>query len=1295
MSNAPSRRRSRRAAVALPIALSLGAGMGAVAVPAAAEDAPAPLLHYTMDQIDGGVLADASGNGLDGALTGAAEIVDTGDGGSALRLPGGDGGGYVTIPRGALEGATDLTVSARVRWDGTGGAWQRIFDLGTDSTRYLFATPSNGDGDLRTALTISGGSGEATATGYGPLRAGEWATITVALDASAGSLTTYLDGVAISTAETPLAAADLLADDAGSAGYIGRSFYPDPLLAGAVDDFRVFHDALTAEQVAGLVGEVPTFEALAQDAFEVRTIAQAAPELPTAVRASYSDGYDRDVPATWDDIDPSQYAEAGEFTVSGAAAGAPVTATVTVHDGGLAVDLGTDTGAFHGGASGTLYGVYGEGLPSDELLEGMGVRTVSTKAQDGPQHPGADALEVVRPLADATDGDVYIYMTDIHRGFPYNWEGETPEEKMDIYADKIAAQVDQVLEMPAEYQDNVVFVPFNEPEGNMFGTGEWSYDRTSWLDDPTDYFAAWDRVYALIRDKMPDARIAGPNTSILYDQVRGYLDHVVEADTVPDVMTWHELSHPQAIRDSVATYREWEAAAFAGSDYEGTQLPININEYAFNYHTSVPGQMIQWISAIEDSKVDADIAYWNIDGNLSDSAVQSNRGNGQWWLYNAYAQMSGHTVEVAPPFPGENYTLQGVSTLDEERALSRTILGGAIGAAPITLRNVPADVFGDAVRVTVREIPWTGQLGDSAQPRVLSETTAEVSDGSVSVSFDGEALPLLDESSAYEIVVTPAGTGEATSVNPTLWTGSYEAEDASYTGSGYSKNGPEGSPADVGKFYTSGGYDVGGLRTGSDLVLDFEVTVPEDGVYDLSVFANSANTFDAVAEQGPTNVFVRVDGGAEQELFLPLAYKWVVWDHADTTVALTAGTHTISLAAQSLDGSGATVGDAIVDRIALALPNPAAGTAVYEAEHASLSGGRAVYDDLDGDVSGAGAVQLAEGESATFWVYGDVDGEKTLGIDVIGDATGSVSVNGHAVADLASQNAVAAHLSGGVNKVVVTGGSGGALVDRITVGAGTGALAASVHQAEDAELAGGATVAELALADGGRAVEGVGGEPGNDSALTFRVTAEQAGTHAVVVRYSNPEQSPASHYNPDPIARRADVSVNGGTAQPVLFPHSFHQNSFWEKTIALDLDAGENTITLTSEEAPNFDGETYASDVWTEFPLRSKWAPIVDRIAVSPLSAAVAADPTAVSAETRCVGGRAFVAVRAENVSDEPLRMHVATEYGEKSMGELEPGDSASRTFPVRAQDAEAGEVTVTAGDATVTAAYDGISCGG
>ncbi|WP_105968148.1 LamG-like jellyroll fold domain-containing protein [Streptomyces geranii] len=1213
----PSADRSARRLVPAAVAVALGVGLlTAPTAPAQAADTPEPVARYTFDQDDpsSGEITDSSGNGLSATLVNGstAESVEGSDGGRALALPGGastSSGAYVRLPREVLADTDDLTVSARVKWSGDKSSWQRIFDLGTNTTKYLFATPYAGNGLLRTAVTTAGGGAETQVDGYAMLPADAWKTVTVTLDTSAGRLTTYLDGVAVSSAKTGIKAKDLLDSSATAAGYIGKSFWPDPLLKGAIDDFTVWHSALSSEQVAGTVGDLPTLQDLAQTSFEARTTTGTAPSLPAAVRSTFSDGYDRDTPITWDAVPADEYAEPGTFTVAGNAAGREVKATVTVvREGQLTVDLGSDTGTFHGGASGTLYGVYGPDVPTNNLIEGMGLRTVSTKAQDGPQHPGADALEVVKPLADSTDGDVYIYMTDIHRGFPYQWPGDTPAEKVKLYEEKIAKQVDQVLKLPEEYQDNVVFVPFNEPEGNMFGTGEWSYNGVSWLNDPDNFLAAWDDAYKLIKSKMPDARISGPNTSILYDQVKGFLTHTLAAGTLPQVITWHELSHPEAVRENVAKYRGWEKELFKGTSREGTQLPININEYAFNYHTSVPGQMIQWVSAIEESKVDADIAYWNIDGNLSDSAVQSNRGNGQWWLLNSYASMSGHTVTVTPPFPGENYTMQGVATLDEKKKQARLIFGGSTGKGHITFSGVPKKVFGKRVHAWVREIEWSGQVGDSSGPKLLTETDLKVGDdGTVSVDFGSGSLPALKESSAYEIVLSPAGQAKGTQSASTVWQDSYEAEDAAHTGSGYTKNGPEGSPRDVSKFYTSGGYSVGGLRTGSDMTLDFTVDVPEDGTYDLSVFANSLNTYDNVKEQGPTNVFLRVDGAAdsEQELNLPLGYKWVVWDHTDTKVKLTKGKHTLTLSARSLDGKRVTKGDAIVDRLTLSLPRASAETQVYEGELAWLDGGARPVHDLPkhtkAPATGSGAARLAKGQTATFWVYSPADREATLDVDTLGGTGARLSVNGHDVLRLAKGGSrVAVSLSGGVNKVTLTGGSSTTLVDRLTVTPTQGALPTRTYEATDAKLAGSAALTPLSLATGGTAITGIGGAPGNDNTATFTVAADRAGLYALRIRYSNPEQAEATHYNPDPLARYADLIVNGGETRRVGFPHSFHQNNFWELTVPVQLKKGKNTITFRSEELPNFDGTSYASDTFPGVLLRSRYAPLVDKITVAP-----------------------------------------------------------------------------------------------
>jgi hypothetical protein len=855
----------------------------------------------------------------------------------------------------------------------------------------------------------------------------------------------------------------------------------------------------------------------------------------------------------------------------------------------LDIDLATDTGAFHGGASGSLYGVYGDGVPNRNLIEGMRLRTVSTKAQDGPQHPGADALEMLPPFVDSGGRDVYIYMTDIYRGFPYQWPGADGPARLTDFKEKIKKQVRQVLTM-GDYKDHVVYVPFNEPEGNMFGTGTWSYNNVSWLSDPQYFFTAWKEVYQLIKSLDPHARIAGPNTSQLFDQIKGFLQYAKDNNVVPDAVTWHELSSPANVRTSVAKYRQWEKEVGVGP------LPVNVNEYGHNYHLSVPGQVVQWASAIEESKIDADLAYWNIDGNLNDSAVEAGKGNGQWWLFNAYGQMSGHTVKVTAPHPNQQYTLQGLATLDKDKKQSRALFGGKSGDADIVFRNIDPTLFGTTVRATVQEIPWTGQVGDSPQPLRLADQRIGIgADGTVTLPMRG-----MNEMSAYQVILSPGGSGGAPSTPSVSWRKTYEAENATYTGTGYSKNGPEGTPSNVGKFATSGAYNVGGLRTGSDGVLAFDVDVPKDGTYDLSVFANSYNQYSLVKEQGPTNVFLRVDGKDPRELRLPLGYKWVVWGHTDTTVKLTAGTHRITLAAQDPD-LGVTKGDAIIDKMDLSLRDAqATQPAVYEAEYATLDSTRPTYTHPA--ASGPGTVPLTNGASATFWVYSPTDSESTVAVDHLGGGQASLTLNGEKVAVPIGgagkgTSTLKLFLSGGINKITLTGTSGEPVLDRLWVTKSQGTLKPTVHQAEKGSLTGAAKVTDAyTFAIGGRAVTDIGG--GKANALTLDVTAAEAGPHALTIRYSNAEQAPATHYNPDPVARHADLSVNGGAARRVLFPTTFHFNNFWELTVPVTLKEGTNRLTFTAEELPDFDGDTY-----NPYDQRSPYAPVIDQVAVTPLSA--------------------------------------------------------------------------------------------
>jgi len=281
---------------------------------------------------------------------------------------------------------------------------------------------------------------------------------------------------------------------------------------------------------------------------------------------------------------------------------------------------------------------------------------------------------------------------------------------------------------------------------------------------------------------------------------------------------------------------------------------------------------------------------------------------------------------------------------------------------------------------------------------------------------------------------------------------------------------------------------------------------------------------------------------------------------------------------------------------------------LYEAENATLSAD-AVTDYDRAGVSGSGTVKLAPGASSTFWVYSAEDAYSTLSFATFGGGAGTIAVNGTDVGSLSDSADTTVFLSGGVNKVTVTGASGALVLDRLAVSKPGTTPTPGVYEAEDATLTGSAAVRQLSLAAGGEAVGTIGGAPGNDSKLEFsRVRVDADGTYALTIRYSNEEQSPATHYNPDPLARFATLDVNG-TTSTVAFPHSFHQNNFWELTVQVQLNKGDNTISFSSEEKPNFDGTTLISDQFPGVLLRSQYAPNIDGISVAPFVQLAGSEP--------------------------------------------------------------------------------------
>jgi hypothetical protein len=1105
---------------------------------------------------------------------------------------------------------------------------------------------------------------------------------------------------------------------------------------------------------------------------------------------------------------------ASGLLLSPAAPGAAATAP-----NNLVVNLGSSTGPFDGGASGSLYGLYDQGVPSGNLIQGMGLQTTDTKAQDGQQHPGSDALEIARPFTESGGKNIYIYMTDVYRNFPYERTSYAQ------YQGYMKTEIQQVLTSPD--QNRIILVPYNEPDGNWFA---------GLTTDPATlaaFEAEWLQTYDFIKGLWPQARIAGPNLSGFYPAALGsFLQFCLAHQCLPDVMTWHELAVASTVRTDVAAYRALETTV--GMTHH---LPVNIDEYAARYQLTSPGQMVAWLSALEAEKVDGDLAYWNINGSLGDSVAQQNIPNAQWWLYNWYSSMTGHTVAVTAPQGDTDDTLQGLATLDPAARQARIILGGGTaGPEGVTVRNIDPALFGHTVHATVLQDRWSGMTGAAAEPArtfdrdvpvgtdgsiTLPVTQGDQGDGAggnaascnatgpripgkigsalslcgnneyvglpsgivsglsdftisawvnpsantawsrvfdfgtgtgdymfltlnagggplrfaittsggggeqqingpgelplntwshVAVTLSGTtgtlyvngtavgtnndmtltpadlgntnqnwigrsqypADPYLDgavddfqiydsaltaaqvsalaggqpgagdvasykfdeaggatavDSSghghngtitsapaspptmdAYEVILTPGGTGSATPVDST-WLHSYLAAQATMTGTGWNIN-TEGTPSNLGGFATAGEQDVGGLRTGSSTVITFTVDVPQTGDYHLSVFDGSDSAASDVS--GPTNIFVRVDGGSPQEVWLPVGYNWVIWNHGEATVHLTAGSHQISLSTTGADGA-ATNGDAIINKIDLQLDDPAVQDSTsYEAEQASLDGATADYRPQG--QSGAGAADIRRGQSAAFWVYSAADGYSDLAFRYRSTGSARVRVNtlplsGPLAGGDPGRWSVATdrvYLSAGINKVVVTGDGGEVTLDRLTVtplAATNPAVAADAvtYQAENGALTGTAHAdSSYGQADGG-VVTGI--SDGAANALTLTVRAPAAGTYGMNVRFANNQQVVANHYNPDLMTAPADISVNGAPAFHVNFANTFSWNQFWNLTIPVRLRAGANTIRFIANPQYNYDATTTGviySGSGVGQPLRSDTAPNIDQITLAP-----------------------------------------------------------------------------------------------
>ncbi|WP_162606128.1 CBM35 domain-containing protein [Jiangella aurantiaca] len=876
----------------------------------------------------------------------------------------------------------------------------------------------------------------------------------------------------------------------------------------------------------------------------------------------------------------------------------------------LVVDLDERTGPFLGAGSGTLYGLSDEGVPSDNTIEPLRLHSISQKPPAGAQHPNGDALVVAEPFFRNGGEYIQINVQDMYEFWTYeNPGGVIPCNEVCFanYMTKLAWVVDQVKASP--YADRFVYVPFNEPDGIWYNLS--TGNATAYRTRMDAFLQHWKQAVEYVRENHPGARVAGMNDATFRERnYRDFLTFARDNDVLPDLTTWHQLpsnsldpNSGNYFRRTYATYRALEREL--GID----PIPININEYGGNRDLTVPGQLIKWVAMFEEAKVAAGgKAYWTAAGGQAGDVVQTNQPGAGWWFYKMYADLhGGDTVAVTRPDTTTVDALDAIAVVDDRRRQARVVTGGTEQDVDIVVESIDPELFGDTVHVEVRATTWSGQNSAAPPPEVLYRADVTPSDGTVTVPIrglgvHGDGGPNVDRMAAYEIVLSPGGSGSLEPVERP-WRATYEAEAAAITAGCVTTR---GTVQNWNAAAASGNRDVGCLNQATSAVT-FTVDVPAAGDYRLGImYGNQTGQ--------PSQQVLTVNGGAPRFVEYEATMNWTWRTRADVVVSLEAGSNQIRLAG-SHPALGRAIGEATLDRIDLEQLAADAGpvTRTYEAELAQ-TGGSAGHAYDQPEQSGAGHLALRRGAEALFTVYAEKDGYYDLEFrhsspGVPGAAVASIGLDRRPVDGGVLRAAPGAafwdtdthrlYLAAGVNRVTVTpSGPTPVRLDAVTVTpAVDGPQPVTEIEAEDAELAGTAVIATHRAASGGSFVGSVGNGPANS--VTVTVDAAQAGEHLLVVHYANDERDTGHPYNADIISRPIDIAVNGGEPSRHWFKNTWSWGNWWARGVPVRLEAGRNEITLSNDPAR---GATASECPQPCRPvLDSPWAPDLDRFEIAPI----------------------------------------------------------------------------------------------
>lgn len=551
----------------------------------------------------------------------------------------------------------------------------------------------------------------------------------------------------------------------------------------------------------------------------------------------------------------------------------------------LTVDASKELAPVSTRATGFLYGLAEEGVPSRAMTNSLDISSVSQKVTDGLQHPTGD-ISHVAPQLDECDYTV-VYLQDsystwyycydeimgMRKNGTYDWKKFLAESYFPLIREKVE------LLKNAPYKDKLVYCIYNECDNAVwFGNyidGAVHYDEIG----RQNFYEAWKMTYDYVKSLDKDAVIGGPGfCDYETTKIEGFVKYCAENDCMPEIMIYHELAY-WSIPDwhkHVEDYRRIEDV------YGVSDLPIIVTEYGTMEDCGNPTTMLHYIIAMEKSGVYGNMAYWRLANNLNDTAADDNSPNSNWWLYRKYAEMDGNLLKTTSCSQDKyNYRdrLDGIATLTDDKEKIDMIVSGSEGRQFVKVKNIDETNMSKKVNVKIECVYYQGLTGIVSSPVVLREYNTSSVFGNLNINIPGT-----DTDAVYFITVSEAKDDLAAVKNDNIPV-RYEFEDGKLLGSAYTYDSAYATTGEVSGM--CGGFE----NEGDGVKID--VFAKTAGTYDFKVIFGKHNDGATKDDRDFGVVKFSLDG-EEQTLYFPNTIKSEYTDCYELQLDLSFGKHEIT-----------------------------------------------------------------------------------------------------------------------------------------------------------------------------------------------------------------------------------------------------------------------------------------------------------------------------------------------------------------------------------------------------------------